>query len=50
MVHYKLPCRFSADVPEAEMGFCNTALSYHHVSSTWTASALVASSSRTESL
>ncbi|PLW27465.1 hypothetical protein PCASD_19516 [Puccinia coronata f. sp. avenae] len=50
MVHYKLPCRFSADVREAEMGFCNTALSYHHVSSTWTASALVASSARTESL
>ncbi|PLW25905.1 hypothetical protein PCASD_21122 [Puccinia coronata f. sp. avenae] len=50
MVHYKLPCRFSADVPKAEMGFCNTALSYHHVSSTWTASALVASSARTESL
>ncbi|PLW31812.1 hypothetical protein PCANC_21019 [Puccinia coronata f. sp. avenae] len=50
MVHYKLPCRSSANVPDAEMGFCNTALSYHHASSTWTASALVASSARTESL
>ncbi|PLW29772.1 hypothetical protein PCASD_17486 [Puccinia coronata f. sp. avenae] len=50
MAHYNLPCRSSADVPDAEMGFCNTALSYHHASSTWTASALVASSARRESL
>ncbi|KAI9609412.1 hypothetical protein H4Q26_007366 [Puccinia striiformis f. sp. tritici PST-130] len=41
LAHYNLPCRSSADVPDAELGFCNTALRYHHASSTWTASALV---------
>ncbi|KAA1084295.1 Protein phosphatase PP2A regulatory subunit B [Puccinia graminis f. sp. tritici] len=48
LAHYNLPCRASADVPDAELGFCNTALSYHHASSTWTASALVVSHNRTE--
>ncbi|KAI9622583.1 hypothetical protein KEM48_007200 [Puccinia striiformis f. sp. tritici PST-130] len=50
LAHYNLPCRSSADVPDAELGFCNTALSYHHASSTWTASALVVSPQREDSL
>jgi len=48
LAHYNLPCRSVPDVPDAELGFCNTALSYDHASSTWTATALVVSSPRTE--
>ena len=41
LAHYNLPCRASPAVPDAELGFCNTALSFHHPSATWTASALL---------